>query len=382
MLGKLIQPFLMKIEIEERQKPNKRLADIGFKANLDILKRFTNKQKQEFYREFATLIKSGVDYNQALRILSSQQKSKFLKTLFDTINKDIIKGKAFNQAIKEHKYFSPYEFYSIKIGEETGRLSDIFDQLHTYFTRKIKMRRQITSVLAYPIFVLFITFGVLYFMLNYVVPMFSSIFKQFGKELPKITQLVLNLSEQFNVIALTIVGAVIVAFFGHKFLSKYESYNSMRAKLLLKIPFFGALIKKIYLARFCQSFSLLLAAKTPLITTVELTNKMISFYPLKKALEHTKYDILKGETLTNSLKKHSIFTAKIISLTEIGEQVNELDEIYDKLANQYNEDIDHSTKLIGTILEPVMILLIASIVGFIMIAMYSPIFDLSKILER
>ena len=109
---------------------------------------------------------------------------------------------------------------------------------------------------------------------------------------------------------------------------------------------------------------------------------MISFYPLKTALTSARHDVLKGETLSNSLAKHSFFTPKIISLTVIGEQINELDKMYDNLANQYNDDIDHSTKLIGTILEPVMILLIGSIVGFIMVAMYSPIFNLSKILER
>nr|WP_321234607.1 type II secretion system F family protein [uncultured Psychroserpens sp.] len=373
----------MKIDLSQKKKKTERTSiGLNFEPKLPSLKRFSNKQKEDFYREFSTLIKSGVDYNQALKILAGQQKSKFVKSIYEQINDAVVKGKPLHEAIQDHKYFTPYEYYSIKIGEDTRRLPEIFDQLQKFFARKIKMKRQVVSVLAYPVFVLFITFGVLYFMLNFVVPMFSSIFKQFGKELPSITQFVLDLSEKFNIILAVFLLIVIGLFFGHKLLKANASYQKITSSALMKIPFFGPLLTKIYLARFCQSLSLLLAAKTPLITALDLTEKMISFYPLKTALAHAKRDVLKGETLSSSLAKHSFFTPKIISLTVIGEQINELDNMYDNLANQYNDDIDHSTKLIGTILEPVMILLIGGIVGFIMVAMYSPIFNLSKILER
>jgi type IV pilus assembly protein PilC len=373
----------MKIDLSQHKKKTKKPSlSLGFDTKLPSFKRFTNKQKEDFYREFSTLLKSGVDYNQALQILTGQQKSKFLKSIYEQINSAVVKGRPLHQAIQDFKYFTPYEYYSIKIGEDTRRLPEVFDQLQKFFARKIKMKRQVVSVLAYPVFVLFITFGVLYFMLNFVVPMFSSIFKQFGKELPGITQFVLDLSENFNTILLVFLLVVLGFVFGHKLLKTNKKYRHLTSKLLMNIPFFGPLFTKIYLARFCQSFSLLLAAKTPLITALDLTEKMISFYPLKTALYHTRIDVLKGETLANSLAKHPFFTPKIISLTVIGEQINELDKMYDNLANQYNEDIDHSTKLIGTILEPIMILLIGSIVGFIMVAMYSPIFNLSKILER
>jgi type IV pilus assembly protein PilC len=373
----------MKIDLSQSKKElRKPLLRFAFDGKLPSLKRFTNKQKEDFYREFATLIKAGVDYNQALKILANQQKSTFLKTIYEQINEAVVKGIPLHVTIQDHKFFSPYEYYSIKIGEDTRRLPEIFDQLQKYFARKIKMKRQVVSVLAYPVFVLFITFGVLYFMLNFVVPMFSSIFSQFGKELPGITQFVLDLSERFNLILLSILGLILCVLTVHHFLKNNNRYNDLRSKLIMRLPYFGSLITKIYLARFCQSLSLLLGARTPLITALELTEKMISFYPLKNALYMARLDVKKGETLASSLSKHSFFTPKIISLTVIGEQINELDKMYDNLANQYNDDIDHSTKLVGTILEPVMILLIGSIVGFIMVAMYSPIFNLSKILER
>ncbi|MDO5981433.1 type II secretion system F family protein [Flavivirga spongiicola] len=374
----------MKIEIStynpKAKKKNALNTEINFSTS--IFKRFSDKQKEDFYREFSTLIKSGVDFNQALEILTSQQKSKFVRSIYKTINDDVVKGKSLHQAIQNYKYFSPYEYYSIKIGEDTRRLPAIFDQLQKFFSRKIKMKRQIVSVLAYPVFVLLITFGVLYFMLNFVVPMFASVFQQFGKELPEITQFVVNVSNNFNVIISVITGFVLLTVVAHKLLKQHEVYKRITSNILLKTPYFGGLIRKIYLARFCQSFGLLLSAKTPLITSLELVEKMITFYPLKNALSQTKKDILKGETLASSLKKYTFFTSKIISLTAIGEQINELDTMYDGLANQYNDDVDHSTKMIGTILEPIMIVIIGGIVGFIMIAMYSPIFNLSKVIQN
>jgi type IV pilus assembly protein PilC len=372
----------MKIDsITYKEISKKNLLKIDFDFSFISLKKFSDKQKEDFYREFSTLIKAGVDFNQALVILTEQQKSKFIKSVYKSINDEVVKGKSLHEAIKSYKYFSPYEYYSVKIGEDTRRLTEIFDQLQKFYSRKIKMKRQIVSVLAYPAFVLSITFVVLYFMLNFVVPMFASVFQQFGKDLPKITQFVVNISNNFNTIVFSGVGVVLSILIAHNLFKKQDRYRDFISRLVLKTPYFGNLIKKIYLARFCQSFSLLLSAKTPLITSLELTEKMISFYPLKSAIRQAKKDILKGESLADSLKKHSFFTPKIISLTAIGEQINELDKMFDGLANQYNEDVDHSTKMLGTILEPLMIVLIGSIVGFIMIAMYSPMFNLSKIIE-
>ncbi len=375
----------MKIEVSTHtsNKTKKQpLLNSDVKVSMPVFKRFSDKQKEDFYREFSTLIKSGVDFNQALEILTGQQKSKFIKSIYENITNDVVKGKSLHQAIESYKYFTPYEYHSIKIGEDTRRLPEIFDQLQKFFSRKIKMKRQIVSVLAYPIFVLLITFGVLYFMLRFVVPMFASVFQQFGKELPEITQFVVNVSNNFNTILLIVLGVVLVIVVSHKLLKTKDRYQQLLSGILLKLPYFGELVRKIYLARFCQTFGLLLSAKTPLITALELTEEMISFYPLKRALSQTKKDILKGENLADSLKKHSFFNPKIISLTAIGEQINELDSMYDGLANQYNEDIDHSTKMIGTILEPLMIVIIGGIVGFILIAMYSPIFNLSKVIEN
>ncbi len=358
----------------------KEVKDTSF-FSTSLLKKFSDKQKESFYREFSTLIKSGVDFNQALTILSEQENSKHLKKIFKDINRQVVKGKSLYITLKEYdKQFSPYEYYSIKIGEETKKLPEVLDQLQMFFSRKIKMRRQIVSVLTYPLFIFVITLAVLYFMLNYVVPMFSNVFTQFGKDLPEITKFVIKLSSNFNLIMFVLLGIFVFVFAIHYFYKNNYTYKNGLSKIILQTPYVGRFIKKMYTARFCQSMSLLLSAKTPLITSLELTERMLSFYPIKQTLNVAQQNILKGELLSVGLAKKPFFSKKLISMVAIGEQVNELDSMFDKLSEQLNDEIDHSIKMVGTILEPLMIIIIGAIVGFIMIAMYSPIFNLSKVI--
>jgi len=348
--------------------------------SFDFFAKFSSKEKEAFYREFAVLIKSGVDFNQSLHILASQQKSKKIKKILTTINTDVVAGNTLFDALKKHTEFSPYEYYSIKIGEETRKLAEVLTQLQLFFARRIKMKRQLISVITYPAFVLGITFLVLYFMLNYIVPMFSSVFKQFGSELPSITKFVIQLSENFNTIMLSIVVVVLTLVAFHKYYKHNDRYRDIIGSVLLKVPFLGKFMRKIYISRFCQSLSLLLGAKTPLLTSLELTKEMIVFYPMQKAIHEIKNDILKGNTLAASLQKHTIFPKKLTSLVGIGEQTNELDTMFHKLNDQYNDEIDHTTKMVGTILEPLIIIIIGFLVGFILISMYTPMFDLSKVI--
>lgn len=363
-----------KAKVATKEKTNFLSKDISFSST------FSDKKKERFYKELAILIQSGVDFKQALEILIAQYKNKNDIELITSIKQQVIQGKSLHEAMQQSKKFSAYEYYSVKIGEETRKLDKVLIELQKYFDRKIKMRRQLVSVFTYPVFVLAVTFGVLYFMMNNVVPMFSSVFKQFGADLPPLTQKVVSLSQNFSTISgmFLLLFASIVAF--HVLNKKKETYRNITSKMVLKAPFFGGLIRKIYISRFCQSLSLLLAAKTPLVVSLELTQKMIDFYPIEFSLEQVKSDIMKGSALGDSLSKFSVYDHKLVSMVRVAEQINKLDDMFERLTEQYNEEIEHQTKMIGVVLEPLIIMIIGVIVGVIMIAMYSPMFDLSKII--
>lgn len=366
-------------------KKTKQDSKKEFNLNLDSFqfsKTFSDKEKEIFYRELGMLLKSGVDFKKALEIVSQQVTKKKEKELILTLKDKIVHGKSIYESMMESKQFSPYEYYSVQIGEETRKLEEVLTELQKYFNRKIQMRRQIVSVLTYPTIVMLVTVLVLYFMLNKVVPMFSSVFKQFGSELPKSTQYIIKLSNHsgtvFGVFFLVVIGLVVM----HYFLKDKDKYRRFTTNLILRIPYFGKLIRKIYISRFCQSMNLLITSRTTLLTSLGLTSKMIGFYPIEKSIEQIKEDITRGSSLHESLRKHSIYENKLVSMVEVAEQINQLDTMFERLTEQYNEEINHQTKMIGVILEPMIIIVIGVIVGVIMVSMYAPMFDLSKIINH
>lgn len=349
--------------------------------NYSFGKKFTDKSKEVFYRELGMLLNSGVDFKKSLEILSSQTSSRTEKQLILKLKENIVEGKSIYESMRESGQFSPYEYYSVQIGEETRKLEEVLAELQKYFNRKIQMRRQIISVLTYPSIVLTVTFLVLYFMLNKVVPMFSSVFKQFGSELPKSTQIIIKISSHSGLISSLVIVFIIGCIVLHRMFKSNSLYRLYAASFVMAIPYFGNLVRKIYLSRFCQAMSLLITSKTPLISSLTLTAKMIDFYPIEVAIEEIRNDITKGFSLSESLKRHKVFETKMISMLEVAEQVNQLDLMFERLTEQYNEEINYKTKMIGVILEPLLIIVIGVIVGVIMISMYAPMFDLSKIIK-
>lgn len=375
----------MSLDLKNFQNSNKEKQEKSskdFDLNFNFSKKFNDKKKEVFYRELGMLLKSGVDFKKALEIIKNQTTNTFDNSIIVSIKNKVVEGRSIHESMKETNQFSSYEYYSIQIGEETRKLEDVLQELHKYFVRKIQMRRQIISVLTYPTLVLLVTFLVLYFMLSKVVPMFSSVFKQFGSELPKSTQVIIKLSNNSELIFGTFFFFVIALVVLHQTFKNNNSYRATLTKIILKIPFFGKLIQKIYLSRFCQAMNLLITSRTTLLNSLTLTSKMINFQPIESAIEQIKTDITKGSTLHESLRKHSVFETKLVSMIEVAEQINQLDTMFEKLTEQYNEEINHQTKMIGVILEPMIIIVIGVIVGVIMISMYAPMFDLSKIIQN
>lgn len=352
-----------------------------FQREISLKKPFSDKAKEDFYKEFNSLLRSGIDIQRTLSILIEEQESKKVKKILEEIQADLVVGNSLSEALEKTGHFTSYEFQSIRIGEETGRLQHILEHLTSYFTNKVKLRRQLISVFTYPVFVILITVGVLYFMLNSVVPMFEDVFKQFGQELPYLTQKIIAVSNHFSTF-LMFLGATIILLIIIAYTQRKEPwYRNFTSKLVIRMPIFGALMRKIYLARTCQSMSLLLSSKTPLVTSLDLVREMIGFYPIEEALLTIRNQVVKGGSLHEGFANYPIFDKRMVSLTKIAEETNQLDATFSRLSAQYQEDIEFRTKLIGTIIEPLIIVIIGLVVGVIMVAMYLPMFNLSNVIK-
>jgi type IV pilus assembly protein PilC len=234
-------------------------------------------------------------------------------------------------------------------------------------------------VLTYPIVVISMAIVIVYFMLAFVVPIFSDIFKQTGGELPEITQFLIKLSEKSAYIFYIVFILILAFVFLHKTQNKKMWYRKHTSALLLKIPVFNKLIKKIYLARFCQSMKLLAGAKVMINEALDLVQNMIEYYPIEHALEIAKREVvLEGKLLNESLSRHTIFPKKLVALIKLSEEVNAPEIIFGKLHQQYSAEIEHQQAVIGKLIEPFFIIVLGLFVGFILVAMYLPMFEMSS----
>jgi len=367
----------------QKEKVSKKSFDIDAILKKEITffgSSFSNKKKEAFYTELAVLLEAGLTLKDALVLLAEEQKKEEDKKLLATIVESLIMGKNFSQAIKENNKFTTYEYHSLRIGEETGTLQKVAKELGLFFKRKNEQRRTILSAISYPVVVLFTAFLAIAFMLQFVVPMFADIFKQNKVELPWVTKLILTASNSFQENYWIGILLVIIIFVFVKIYKKKVWYRRLSAAFLSKIPFVGEFTRKVRIAQFTQAITLLTSAKVPLLNGIQLTKKMVDYYPLQIALEQVEKDILKGQSLHESLSSHKVFDKKMISLIKVAGQTNRNETIFQRLTDQYNQEIDYKSKMISATIEPLIILFLGGIVAIILIAMYLPMFKLSTVI--
>lgn len=337
-----------------------------------------DKKKEEFYVEFSTLLLSGVDLKTAFDLILLDQKNSKDNKLFQEIKANVLIGDSLSDAIRKSGKFSNYEFFSLRIGEETGKLGEVMKELTSFYKSKIGQRRKIISALTYPVIVLSTSMGAVLFMLKFVVPMFSDIFKRFGGELPAITAFILKVSQFMDRTfwwgVLAIVGLIVFIRFNQKQLW----WRKWSSKIMLKLPLFGDIIRKVHLARFANTMRLLVSTNTPLLQSIQLVQQMTDFYPIAHSLEGAEREILQGESLHAALSKYPFYPAKTVQLIRVGEEVNRLDFFFEKIATQLTEEVEYKTSTLSSLLEPFIIIFLGLVVGLILIAMYLPMFQMSN----
>ena len=343
-------------------------------------KSFSNKKKEDFYTELSVLLKAGINLKETLSLLAENQKKEAGKKLMNEIVDTIVLGSSFSESIQIKNEFSEYEFYSLKIGEETGTLDRVTEELGLFYSRKNEQRRNLISALTYPIIILSTAVLIVGFMLRFVVPMFQDIFKQNNVELPTVTKFIISMADFMKNYSWIIVLLVVSLIIFIKLISKKEWYKKYKGKLFLRLPFIGPFIKNVYLAQFTQAISLLTSSKVPIVNSIQLVKKMINFYPLQEALNNVEISILKGNSLSSSLKKVRLFNNKMVTLVKVAEETNQTEFIFQRLNDQYNIEVQQKSKMLSTIMEPLIIVFVGIVVGVILIAMYLPMFKLSSVL--
>nr|WP_315424097.1 type II secretion system F family protein [uncultured Pedobacter sp.] len=374
------------IDLSKIQKKNTPLKEKEGAGVFDFLSKdisfgkgkLSDKKKEGFYNELGTLIRSGIDIRSALELTAGSYTQKKDMELFSSVQKQVIEGKSLSETMQAESKFSPYEYYSVKIGEETGKLGEVLGELAKYYKSKISQQRKIIGAITYPLLVLFTSFGAVFFMIKFVVPMFADVFKRFGGKLPYITSVIVSFSDWFDryiYLMLFAIVAVVILYFINR--NKFW-FKKGAALLLLRIPLVGEITRKIYLARFANTMRLLTETNTPLLQALELVRQMITFYPVENSLKLAEKDILLGSSLSAALSKYDFYPAKFIQMIKIAEEVNRLEYFFEQLSEQYTEEVEYKTNAISGLLEPLIIIFLGIVVGVILIAMYLPMFQMSS----
>jgi len=339
---------------------------------------FSDRRKEKFYSELAILITAGIDIKSAFEIIVDQLDKQVDKTLIGSLKDKVISGITLSTAMESTGMFSAYEFYSIRIGEESGRLTEVLKDLASFFSGKIQQKRQFMNALSYPTVVVITAMGAVYFMMRFVVPMFADVFRKFDTDLPALTKIVLNTSHfvaAYGFYFFICIALLILLIYQNRGKTKVKKWGTA---IILKIPFIGQLVRKLYLSRLCHSLFLLTSSKIPLLDALDLVEKMVSFYPITISLKQVREQIMTGNSLNGSLSPFKIYDKRFIAMIKIGEEANQLDAIFDKLSMNYSDDVKYQTGLVVSMLEPLMIIFLGLFVAIILVSMYLPLFRLSS----
>lgn len=345
---------------------------------LSIGQKVKNQDFVIYTRQFATLIRAGVSIVESTRILADQTKSKPLKKALNNVEEDVRTGLTFSDAAAKYPNVFPAVFVNmIRAGEATGNLDTSLDRLAMSLEKQFAIKKKVQSTLTYPVILLILTFGVAGFLMLTIVPQFVTMFNDMGAELPAITKFVMALSEFLQSSWFIILPVIFMAVAVFMWLYKNnEKFNFGVTYAIMRMPIFGQLVQKSSIARVTRTLSSLFSSSVPILQALTIVEKVSGNPVIGKVLLEAKRSLEKGSTLTAPLQDSWIFPPLVTQMTLIGEQTGSLDYMLEKVAVFYEDEVDRTVDTLKSLIEPLMILFLAFIVGGIVMAIMIPMFSL------
>jgi type IV pilus assembly protein PilC len=331
-----------------------------------------------FTKQFATMLDSGVPMIQSLSILGEQQRSPFFRFALKKIQKKVEGGSSLSESLAMFpEIFDSLYTAMISAGETSGHLDTIMAKLVTYIEKAEKIRHQVKKALTYPIAVLCVAVAVITFLLVWVVPIFGKQYTDSGRKLPELTQMVIDFSDLFVAYGPYMGGGLVLAYL--YFLSWIKTVRGRLAfdNFILKVPAFGDLLKKVAIGRFCSTMSSMLAAGVNLLEALSICALSSGNKTIEGFILNIRTAIEKGEKFSEPISKGGFFPNIVISMVVVGETTGALDEMLKKISEFFEEEVEQAVEALLALIEPVMMVGIGGIVGFIVIAMYLPVFDMA-----
>lgn len=359
------------------------MSDIDISAIIKKLpaKPLKESRKETFFSELHSLLASGLDFSHAFRLLIDGENDGSFRDILGRLYGDVVAGNSLWQALERCGCFSALDSGVVRIGEETGRLSDALFFLVDYYRKKIGQARMVSSAVSYPLIIMAMAVVVVVFMLTVIVPMFEQVYSRMGGELPGMTRWIISVSKRFPYYAAVIgfvalgAGALLYMF------RERASLRSTLSHITLAVPVVGDIIRKNCQASFCKLLHLLTSSGVPLLTGIMMLRSIIRFYPYQHSLGAIAKGLEDGESFSANLEKFPrLYERRLATLLRVGEETGRLPQMLQKQGEDLTKELEHRLRSLGNILEPAMILLVGALVAVILISMYLPMFKLGGVM--
>jgi type IV pilus assembly protein PilC len=335
-----------------------------------------------FSRQFATMINSGLSLLRALTILTEQTDNKELARVLREVRNDVETGNSLSASMGKHpNAFPPLMVNMTKAGEVGGFLDMVLLQIAENYEAEVKLRGKVKAAMTYPVVVFIIAILAVVGMLLFIVPVFVGLFADFDSELPAPTRILVFLSGLMKIIApLGLVG-FIALFVSWPKLKHNQQVRNTLDPLKLKLPVFGALFRKIALARFARNLGTMMKSGVPILQSLDIVADTTGNVVLERAVRAVQNSVRQGEALAAPLANHAVFPPMVVQMMSVGEDTGALDSMLHKIAEFYDQEVEATTEALTALIEPLMIVVIGSIIGAMIVALYMPIFSLMNVIS-
>jgi len=377
-----VSPVKFKKVTQTTTKEKKKTKSAGFSFSFGTPK-IKRKELMVITRQLATLIGSGLPLLRALRVLKEQRKGSS-SIVLGKIADDIESGALFSEALAKHPAsFPPIYIAMVKAGEASGALEIVLSRLAEFMEKEAKLRGKIKSAMAYPIVIVIVASGILTFIMLKIVPIFIKIFEDFeAGELPVPTQLLIKLSKLFVqrfYLIIAGVGAIVVLY---RLLNKIKPTKYLIDKIKLKIFLFGPIVSKTIISRFARTLATLITSGVPILRSLQIVRDTVGNEVIARAINEVRNRVREGEGIAGPMLRTGVFPPMVTNMIAVGEETGAMDQMLEKVADAYEAEVDASIAALTSMLEPLLIVFMGGIVGFIVISLYLPLIKIAMTLEK
>jgi len=332
-----------------------------------------------FTRQLATMIDAGLPLVQSLEVLSSQQENNLFKNIIREIREDVEGGSTFAGALKKHPAtFNDLYTNLVVAGEEGGILDTILGRLAAYIEKAEALKKKVKSALIYPATIVTVAVAVVIILMLFVIPVFETMFSSAGQSLPLPTVIVLKISKMIKKYIVIFIPAVIVLIFLFKRYYKTDSGKAVVDRILLSVPVFGPLFRKIAVARFSRTLGTLVSSGVPILDGLSIVSRTSGNRAIETAIMNARASIREGETIAEPLSRSALFPPMVIQMIAVGESTGALDSMLAKIAEFYEDEVDVAVANLTSMLEPLLMVFLGVVIGGVVVAMYLPIFNMAS----